>query len=62
MVGKDRNDLVFTNQKGDVLRGNYRVRYFAPAVAECQKVDHRSPVVLYWLRRRRAWRCRRAPT
>jgi integrase len=44
MVGKRREDLVFTGTRGAVLRGgNYRNRYFSAAVAECQKDDETFP-------------------
>jgi integrase len=37
MVGKGRDDLVFTNRRGNVLRGsNYRPRVFDPAVRVVQ--------------------------
>jgi integrase len=40
MVGKGRDDLVFTDMRGGVLRNsNWRARVFEPAVAECQKAD-----------------------
>lgn len=46
MVGKGRDDLVFTDSRGGVLRGNnYRVVYFAAAVKECQKVDPTFPTI-----------------
>ncbi|OBF96438.1 integrase [Mycobacterium sp. 852002-51152_SCH6134967] len=39
MVGKGRNDLVFTDMRGGVLRNsNWRCRVFRPAVEECQRV------------------------
>lgn len=38
MVGKDRDGLVFTDQRGGVLRNsNWRARVFQPAVEKCQK-------------------------
>jgi integrase len=38
MVGKGRNDPVFTDMRGGVLRNsNWRSRVFAPAVAKCQR-------------------------
>jgi integrase len=44
MVGKGRDDLVFTGTRGAVLRGgNYRNRYFNAAVEECQKDDDTFP-------------------
>jgi integrase len=40
MVGKARDDLVFTNLHGAVLRNShYRQDVFAPAVRTCQKAD-----------------------
>jgi integrase len=46
MVGKSREDLLFTNTRGDVLRGNhYRDDVFAPAVAACQKADESFPTI-----------------
>jgi integrase len=46
MVGKGRDDLVFTNTRGDVLRGNhYRDDVFARAVAACQKADESFPTI-----------------
>jgi integrase len=65
MVGKGREDLVFTAAGGAVLRGgNYRPRYFTPAVAMCQKDDETSrrsrPTT--FATRRPAWRSARAPT
>lgn len=46
MVGKRRDDLVFTNQRGDVLRNsNWRARVFAPAVAACQSIDETFPTI-----------------
>ena len=46
MVGKGRDDLVFTNSRGGVLRGsNYRPDFFAPAVAKCQKADDTFPTI-----------------
>jgi integrase len=45
MVGKDRDDLVFMNTSGNVLRGsNYR-KLFAAAVGKCQKADDSFPTV-----------------
>lgn len=36
MAGKGRDDLVFTDQRGGVLRNsNWRARVFRPAVAKC---------------------------
>jgi integrase len=46
MVGKGRDDLVFTTQRGGVLRAsNYRSRYFASAVAKCQQADESFPTI-----------------
>ncbi len=45
MVGKGRDDLVFTDQRGGVLRNsNWRARVFHPAVAKCQTADETLPV------------------
>ena len=44
MVGKGRDDLLFTNTRGGVLHGaHFRADVFAPAVAECQKTGRRDP-------------------
>jgi integrase len=44
MVGKGRDELVFTGTRGAVLRGgNYRNRYFSAAVQKCQKDDETFP-------------------
>ena len=46
MVGKGRDELVFTDLRGGVLRGsNYRYRVFAPAVQKCQKDDDTFPTI-----------------
>jgi integrase len=46
MVGKGREDLVFTNTRGGVLRNNhYRDDVFAVAVAACQKADETFPTI-----------------
>ena len=46
MVGKGRDDLVFTDMRGGVLRNsNYRARVFEPAVDECQKTDESFPSI-----------------
>lgn len=38
MVTKDRDALVFTDQRANVLRNsNWRARVFQPAVTKCQK-------------------------
>ena len=46
MVGKGRDELVFTDMRGGVLRNsNWRARVFAPAVAACQKADESFPSI-----------------
>jgi len=46
MVGKGREDLVFTTHSGGVLRvSNYRQRFFATAVEACQKTDESFPTI-----------------
>ena len=46
MVGKDRDALVFTDQRGGVLRNsNWRARVFQPAVEKCQKADEPFPSI-----------------
>jgi integrase len=46
MVGKDRDALVFTDQRGGVLRNsNWRARVFQPAVDKCQKTDDSFPSI-----------------
>jgi integrase len=46
MVGKGRDDLVFTDQRGGVLRNsNWRARVFRPAVAKCQAADETFPTI-----------------
>jgi integrase len=46
MIGKDRDALVFTDQRGGVLRNsNWRARVFAPAVEACQKADDAFPSI-----------------
>jgi integrase len=46
MVGKGRDALVFTTPGGDVLRvSSWRKRFFAPAVATCQKADDSFPTI-----------------
>jgi integrase len=46
MVGKGREDLVFTDMRGNVLRNcNWRARVFAPAVAACQVADKSFPSI-----------------
>jgi integrase len=45
-VGKARDDLVFTDLRGGVLRNsNWRTRVFAPAVEACQKADESFPAI-----------------
>jgi hypothetical protein len=46
MVGKGREDLVFTSGRGELLRvSNYRRRVFASAVDECRKADNTFPTI-----------------
>ena len=46
MVGKSRDELVFTNLRGEVLRNTtYRQKVFAPAVQRCQRVDEMFPTI-----------------
>lgn len=46
MVGKDRDALVFSDQRGGVLRNsNWRARVFQPAVEKCQKGDEAFPSI-----------------
>jgi integrase len=46
MVGKCRDDLVFTDTRGGVLRNsNWRARVFEPAVKACQKTDESFPSI-----------------
>ena len=46
MVGKGRDDLVFTDMRGGVLRNsNWRARVFEPAVVKCQKADESFPSI-----------------
>lgn len=46
MVGKSRDDLVFTSRRGEVLRvSNYRRWVFASAVEECCKADNTFPTI-----------------
>jgi integrase len=46
MVGKGRDELVFTDLRGGVLRNsNWRARVFEPAVAKCQKSDDTFPSI-----------------
>src|SRR5262245_45185089 len=46
MVGKSRDDLVFTDQRGGVLRNsNWRAHVFCPAVVKCQATDETFPSI-----------------
>jgi hypothetical protein len=46
MTGKGRADLVFTDQRGGVLRNsNWRARVFRSAVVKCQAVDDTFPTI-----------------
>jgi integrase len=46
MVDKDRDALVFTDQRGGVLRNsNWRPRVFQPGVEKCQKADDNFPSI-----------------
>lgn len=46
MVGKGRDDLVFTDMRGGVLRNsNWRARVFEPAVKACEKADDTFPSI-----------------
>lgn len=46
MVGKGREDLVFTDLRGGVLRNsNWRTRVFDPAVTKCHKTDDSFPAI-----------------
>lgn len=46
MVNKNRDDLVFTDLCGGVLRNsNWRVRVFRPAVKACQAIDGTFPSI-----------------
>jgi integrase len=46
MVGKDRDALVFTDQRNGVLRNsNWRARVFQPAVEKCQAADTSFPSI-----------------
>lgn len=46
MVGKGRDDLVFNDLRGGVLRNsNWRARVFRPAVASCQSTDQKFPSI-----------------
>ena len=46
MTGKARDDLVFTDLRGGVLRNsNWRARVFRPAVAKCRDTDDAFPAI-----------------
>jgi integrase len=46
MIGKGREELVFTDLRGGVLRNsNWRSRVFRPAVTRCQESDDTFPVI-----------------
>src|SRR5262249_55952108 len=46
MVGESRDDLVFTDKRGGVLRNsNWRARVFQAAVETCQKSDESFPSI-----------------
>jgi integrase len=46
MVGKGRDELVFTDLRGGVLRNsNWRARVFEPAVTKCHKADDTFPSI-----------------
>lgn len=46
MVGKGRDEFVFTDLRGGVLRNsNWRARVFEPAVTTCQKTDESFPSI-----------------
>jgi integrase len=46
MVGKGRDELVFTDLRGGVLRNsNWRARVFEPAVTKCQQADDTFPPI-----------------
>lgn len=46
MIGKERDELVFTDQRGGVLRNsNWRARVFRAAVVKCQAEDNAFPTV-----------------
>jgi integrase len=46
MVGRGRDELVFIDLRGGVLRNsNWLARVFAPAVAACQKPDESFPTI-----------------
>ena len=46
MVGKARDELVFTDMRGGVLRNsNWRARVFEPAVTKCRAADDTFPAI-----------------
>jgi integrase len=46
MIGKDRDDLVFTDLRGGVLRNsNWRARVFRPAIERSQALDDTFPAI-----------------
>jgi integrase len=46
MLGNGRDELVFTDLRGGVLRNsNWRARVFEPAVKKCQKADESFPSI-----------------
>jgi integrase len=46
MAGKGRDDLVFTDLRGGVLRNsNWRARVFEPAVSTCRQADDSFPLI-----------------
>jgi integrase len=46
MIGKDHGALVFTDQRGNVLRNsNWRARVFQPAVQKCQEAEPGFPTI-----------------
>jgi integrase len=46
MAGKGRDDLVFTDMRGGVLRNsNWPARVFAPGVTKCQIADESFPSI-----------------
>ena len=65
MVGKARDELVFADARGGVLRNsNWRARVLELAVRRCQQADDTFPTITpHDLRHTAAsWRCRRVPT
>jgi integrase len=46
MIGKGRDELVFTDLRGGVLRNsNWRARVFRPVVVKCQAQDSTFPTI-----------------